>query len=195
MAVKLYDDALLAKISAWTKDTQLSITGPDETSRLFSMVADKQKDRPIQLPLLSISRNGGYSVLQPTKRPISFDGFTLDSNVTKAMQLNAIPININYQLDIYTRYLQEADEYMRNIIFNIVNYPKLQVIIPYRNSNYVHNANVRLNSDVQDNSDIPERLIPGQFTRLSLSLYIDDAYLWDVRVRDNYSIDIDYEIN
>jgi len=111
------------------------------------------------------------------------------------VQLNAIPISIDYRLDVYTRYLAEADEYIRNIIFNMVNYPKLTVIIPYRDANYTHNSNVRINPDVQDNSNIPERLIAGQFTVLSLSLFIDDAYLWDVRVRDNYSIDVDYVIN
>lgn len=195
MAVKYYDDALLNKLKTWTNDTQLSITGPDETNRLFSVMADEKKDRAIKLPLISLSRRGGYQVLQTTKRPLAFDGMTLTSTTEKAVQLNAIPIRIEYQLDVYARYLQEADEYARNIIFNMVNYPKLQVIIPYRDVNYTHNSNVRINPDIQDNSNIPERLIAGQFTRLSLSLYIDDAYLWDVRVRDNYSIDVDYVIN
>ena len=31
-------------------------------------------------------------------------------------------------------------------------------------------------------------MIPGQFTRLTLSLNIDDAYLWDVRSRNNIRI-------
>lgn len=195
MAVNYYDTALLNKLKAWTNDTQLSITGPNETSRLFSLLADEGKDSKIKLPLISLSRKGGYRVVQTAKRPLSFDGMTLNSTVDKAMQLNAIPISIEYQLDVYTRYLQEADEYVRNIIFNTINYPNLQVVIPYRDVNYVHDSNVRLNPDIQDNSNIPERLIAGQFTRLSLSLYIDDAYLWDVRIRDNYFIDVDYVID
>ena len=51
-----------------------------------------------------------------------------------------------------------------------------------------HDANIRVTSDVEDNSDIPERLIPGQFTRLTLGISIDDAYLFDVRIKDNLSI-------
>lgn len=107
----------------------------------------------------------------------------------KAIKLNAVPINIIYQLDIYTRYLKEADEYMRNLIFNIINYPKLYVTIPYNSANIVHNGNIRIDSNVEDNSDIPERLIRGQFTRLSLTITIDDAYLWDAKVRNNIQID------
>ncbi|MBO5711334.1 MAG: hypothetical protein J6R47_00710, partial [Acholeplasmatales bacterium] len=101
---------------------------------------------------------------------------------------NAIPIGIAYQLDIYTRYLEEADEYARNFIFNIINYPKLTIELPYESQGIKHDANIRITSDIDDNSDIPERLIPGQFTRLTLGINIDDAYLFDVRVKDNLSI-------
>lgn len=43
---------------------------------------------------------------------------------------------------------------------------------------------ISLNNEVQDNSAIPERLIHGQFTRFTMSIKIDDAYLFDVRIRD-----------
>ena len=109
--------------------------------------------------------------------------------------MNAIPVSIQYQLDVYTRYFEEADEYMRNIVFNIINFPKLTIRIPYQDEQREHDANVRLLSEVEDNSDIPERLIPGQFTRLSLSLYIDDAYLWDVRTRNNLAIDFQLDVD
>ena len=70
-------------------------------------------------------------------------------------------------------------------------HPTLQVIIPYNNVNLEHNANIRIASDVEDNSDIPERFVPGQFTRFSININIDDAYLWDARERDNLTISID----
>mgnify|MGYP003320578120 CR=1 FL=1 len=40
MSIKLYDDALLFKFRNWTQDTQLVVTGVDESTRLFSTVAD-----------------------------------------------------------------------------------------------------------------------------------------------------------
>ena len=106
------------------------------------------------------------------------------------MVLNAIPISIQYQLDIYTRYLKEADAYCRDFIFNIINHPNVKIVVPYNDANFEHNSTLRVSADVEDNSDIPERLIAGQFTRMSLSLDIDDAYLWDTKIRKNVELDI-----
>lgn len=188
MAVRFYDDALLQKLNKWAANSPLTITGVNETRRLFEVVSDMNNDRPIQLPLIALSRNAGYSISNKYKQPLSYNANTLTQTAERGTKLNAIPIRIPYQIDIYTRYLEEADEYARNIIFNIINYPKLNVEIPYMDCKYTHDANIRLTSDLDDNSDIPERLIPGQFTRLTLGIDIDDAYLFDVRVKDNLSI-------
>lgn len=188
MAVRLYDEALLAKLRKWTADTNVVVTGVNETRRLFEVVADKTNDRPIQLPLIALSRNGGYTILSKYKQPVSYNGGKLIITESAGSKLNAIPIGITYQLDVYTRELAEADEYARNLVFNIINYPKLQIEIPYEDSGLVHDANIRLVSDVEDNSDIPERLIPGQFSRFTIGIDIDDAYLFDVRVKNHISI-------
>ena len=60
--------------------------------------------------------------------------------------------------------------------------------IPYENIGLTHDANIRITSDIEDNSDIPERLINDQFKRLTVQFNIDDAYLFDVRIKDNLSI-------
>lgn len=188
MSLKLYDDALIEKLKYWTQDTNITIVSPEQSARLFKVIADTNNDKPIQLPIIALKRIGGYTILHPTKTPLSFDGATLDANTEKASQLNAIPIRIPYQIDIYTRYFEEADQYARNIVFNIVNFPKVSVSIPYNNEQFIHDSNIRLEGEVEDNSDIPERLIPGEFTRFTLKIDIDDAYLWDVRYRDVYSL-------
>ena len=188
MGVKLYDDALLAKLNKWTSGTHLTVTSVDETKRLFEVIADTTNDKPIKLPIIALSRNGGYKILNKNKQPRTYDGALMQVTADSGVKLNQIPIGISYQIDIYTRYLEEADEYARNLIFNIINYPKLNVIIPYEDRGITHDANIRIISDVEDNSSIPERLIPGQFSRLTLGVDIDDAYLWDVRVRQNLSI-------
>lgn len=190
MSVNLYDEALVNKISNWTRNTNLRIVGPGETRRLFEVIADEQNDKPIDLPLISIKRNGGFSLLQTQKKPMTFDGLTLDANIDKSLQLNAVPARIPYQIDIYTRYLEEGDAYVRNFIFNIINFPLLQIKIPYEDKYIPHDSNIRLDPEIEDNSDIPERLIAGQFTRFSIGIYVDDAYIWDLRYRDNYLIDV-----
>ena len=188
MAVRFYDEALVAKLKKWTQDTDVTLLGVNETKRRFEVLADKNNDQPIKLPLITLSRNGGYTILSKNKKPLSYDGNTFVRSNEKSALLNGIPISIQYQIDIYTRYLEEADEYARNIVFNIVNYPKLNIEIPYEDLGLTHDANIMLSSDVDDNSEIPERLIPGQFTRLTIGIVIDDAYLFDVHVKKNLSI-------
>lgn len=209
----------------------MTVLGVNETSRLFQVVADKTNDSPIKLPLICLSRSGGYQITNINKRPITYDGVRIagyDGYVVTDIEnqvqagpfinyelackrkaelvrqtnepyyvyrvngnvatLNAIPIQINYQLDIYTRYLAEADAYTRNFVFNIINYPTLQVQIPYNGMFLEHTANIRISENIEDLSSIPERLIAGQFTRLALNINIDDAYLWDTRIRDVINI-------
>ena len=194
MSVGLYDKAFIDKLESWTRDTKVTIVGPNDTERLFQVIADGQNDKPIQLPLISLKRAGGFTVLNTGKRPLSFDGALLDATDENSKNLNAIPISIPYQLDLYTRYRNEADEYIRNIVFNIINYPKMIIDIPYNNEHYKHAANIRMSGDVEDNSDIPERIITGQFYRMSINIVIDDAYLWDVRYRDVYSIEYSIDL-
>lgn len=185
MAVRFYDEALINKLKKWTQDTDVTLLGVNETKRRFEVLADKTNDAPIKLPLITLSRNGGYTILSKYKKPLSYDGNRFVQTSDSAALLNGVPISIQYQIDIYTRYLEEADEYARNIVFNIINYPKLNIEIPYEDLGIRHDANIVLSSDVDDNSDIPERLIPGQFTRLTIGIVIDDAYLFDVQIKKN----------
>lgn len=193
MSIYLYDEALIRKLENWTANTQINIYGPDQVSRMFEVIGDKTDDTPIKLPIIAIRRNPTINIINPNKKPTTYDGLVIPelSTEDKAMKLSLIPINISYQLDIYCRYMKEADVLMRSVVFNIINHPTLQVLIPYNNINLEHNANIRLASDIEDNSSIPERLVPGQFTRLTLSINIDDAYLWDARERDNLKVSID----
>ena len=68
MSIKLYDDAIINKLRKWTNDTQINLVSPNDVKRLFQVIADKNNDSPIRLPLISLSRSGGYTVLDTTKR-------------------------------------------------------------------------------------------------------------------------------
>lgn len=188
MSIQLYDDALLNKLRKWTLDTQITLTGVNESTRLFSTILDQNNDTPIKLPLIALSRPGGFVINDKYKQPKSYNGVKVAQTAERAARLNAIQIAIPYQIDIYTRYQQEADEYIRNIVFNIINYPVVSVEIPYYDLGISHVSNIRLSSDVEDNSDVPEQLIKDQFKRYTLNIVIDDAYLFDVRIKDNLRI-------
>lgn len=189
MGLYLYDDSLIQKLKYWCEKTDITVYGPDETRQLFETLADKNNDNPIKLPLIVLSRSGGYTIKNPNKKPTTYSGYTAAREARTALQLMMIPIEISYRLDVYTRFLKEADMYIRNLIFNIVNYPTLSVTVPYNNSNFKHNANIRIVSDVMDSSNSSPRLFAGQFTHLAINLSIDDAYIWDLRVMNNLTID------
>lgn len=189
MSVYLYDEALLSKVKYWTEKTSLHVYGVDEIRDLLQVIADENKDQPIKLPLLTITRPKGYRIINSNKKPTTYNGIRVIQGEDTASMLANIPIDIQYQFDVYTRFQKEADMYMRNLVFNIINYPTLSITIPYRNINFDHNANIRITSDVMDTSNNSIRMFNGQFTRLSVTVNIDDAYLWDLRIANNLSIE------
>ena len=183
MSVELYDNSFVNKLRKWTKDTDVSILTPSETRNMMSIIADKTNDSPINLPIISLKRPGGFTVLNTGARPMSNSGARLFANSETGKKLRAIPVSIPYQIDIYTRYQDEADEYARNIVYNIINYPRLDINIPYYDENYVHYSNIHMMGEVENTSDIPERLVKGQFTRMTIQIVIDDAYLFDIKYK------------
>lgn len=189
MAVRYYDQALVDKIKAWIKDPNMVVLSPSDSTRLFQMRADQQNDKPLTLPMIALSRDSEIEIISTTKRALSYDAGHLDNTEEVSKILNAIPIKLTYQLDIYTKYFAEADEYVRNFLFNFINYPKVSIEIPYNNANVLHTSTVLVESTISDSSDIPERLISGQFTRMTMRLTIDDAYMFSVPFMDNWKIE------
>lgn len=196
MAIRYYDEALTNLISSWVKDPNLRILKPDESTRFFEMELDKQNDTPLTLPLISISREKNIDILEVTKQPKTFDGFNLYGKqkqevinkaeiIKKSIPLNVVPIKISYNIDVYTRFLSEADEYIRSLVFNLINYPTLKIILPYQSLNIIHESTIQLDPTIIDNSDIKEHLLTDQFTRFTLKLSIDDAYLFSIPLQSN----------
>lgn len=195
MGVRYYDEAIYEKIRSWVKDDRMRILKPEESMRAFQIAADVSDDAPITLPLISISRGTGVTLLKTGKKPMSFDGLMVKSDGKKSHQINAIPIRLEYKIDIYTKEFDVGDEYVRNFVFNLINHPKLTIEIPYNGLKYHHDCNMTLASEIQDNSDIPERKFSGQFTRWTLSLSIDDAYLFSAPIENNVTIDNDAAVD
>ena len=195
LAIRYYDQALVNKIKGWVKDQNLVILSPQESTRLFQMQSDLNNDKPLTLPLIAISRDPNIEIISTTRKSLTYDGGHLDGNEDISKLLNAVPIKLSYQLDIYTRYFAEADEYARNFLFNLINFPRITIEIPYNNSNILHDSTVLVEQRITDNSDIKERLIPGQFSRLTLGLTIDDAYMFSIPFLDNWKLEYDENIN
>lgn len=192
MALEYYDDAIIAKLKKWTPtNIALRILKPDETKRLFETIADDKKDKNIQLPLIAVSRNNDIELLLSYKSPKSYDGLKLIQTPDQTAQLNAIPIKLQYQMDIYTKKYEEASEYLRQYLFKLINNPTIKIVVPYHDMNVEQIAYIRILSTVSDTSDIPQHLFPGQFTRWTIQFEIQDAFLYDIPYRRNWKIYID----
>lgn len=178
MSFTLYDRAVTEKIKKWILDSNMVVLSPDETRRLFTWKATTDGDKPLTLPLISINRNRDVSIKTTSKQMLSHRGKIFNSEKGVSDHLNAIPMTLSYVINIYTRYLEEADEYVRNFVFQLINYPKIEIQIPYNNSQLTYTSYLTLQPEISDNSDIPERLIAGQFSRMTLAITLNDAYLF-----------------
>lgn len=197
MAIRYYDEALANKINSWlpkSKNRKIQVLKPDEVKRLFVIEADERNDKPIQLPLIAISRETQIDVMHPTKRAMSFDGMMLKSDGKHTLQLDAVPISLTYQIDIYTRHFDEGDELLRELIFKLINNPQLTVTLPYNNQNLIQVCAMKMQGRVEDTSSISERLFSGQFTRWTMRIDIDGAYLYSIPYVDNVSVDYELEV-
>lgn len=221
ISVNLYDEGLLQKLNYWTEKTNVTVYNVEESSRLIEVLADKTNDKNIKLPIIAIRRPNGFTITNPNKKPLTFDGLGLDNKLkleydgiksklekkeitNKEYQewlrehknmiiednlasLNAIPIKLTYYVDVYTRYQKENDLYMRNLIFNFVNYPTIKLKFTYNSIPIEHNTNLILGETVSVES--PNiKLFSDQICKQTLTITIDDAYLWDVRVNKSVFI-------
>ena len=196
MALSYYDDAIIAKLKKWMPDdNRIRVLGPDETKRFFETRADDTNDAPVQLPLITLSRNKDIEILSTIKQLKSFNGLFImapnDRNLAipeKSVVLNVIPVKTTYQLDIYAKTRYEAEEYVRNFLFKIINNPQIIVQVPYNNIDYKHTANLRVLETVSDTSDIAQRVFPGQFYKWTIQMELQDGFLFNLPYKPNMII-------
>ena len=188
MAVRYYDDVLAAKLKRWNPTTNLRILKPNEVKRLFALSAEDSGDKPVTLPCIALSRNNDIELVMNFKTPKSYAGLKLSQTESETALLNAIPIRLQYQLDIYTKTAEEGDEYLRQYLFKLINNPVIKIVVPYNGFEVEQIANIRVLNTVSDTSEISERLFPGQFNRWTIQLEIQDAFLYDIPYKRNWKL-------
>lgn len=200
MAISYYDEAVTQKIKGWLADSsKLRVLSPDEATRLIQLQAEDTEDQPLKLPLISISRNKDIEIESAIKQNKSFDGLIIERAETKAstVHLNVIPIKTTYQIDIYTKKRIEADEYVRQYLFKLINNPQIIIEIPYphKDNCFVrHTANLRVLNTISDTSDIATHIFPGQFYKWTIQLELQDGFLFSIPQKQNWRI-IGYEVS
>lgn len=174
MSVFLYDTAIVNKFRELVASSDIYITPPENVFRVMALL---NKDE-VTLPLISIERIN-YTLLENRSHAMKFRGSTVSYNSENDMltSMQAIPIRINYTLNVWTRHLQECDDIVRELIWYLSTHPTMEVNIPY-GLNIQHNFNVQLDNEIENNSDITEHINRGEYFRQTISFYTDDAYLW-----------------
>ena len=183
MAINYYDEAVTQKIRNWLADSsKLRVLSPDESTRLFQLMAEDSNDKPVSLPLIAISRNKDIELESAIKQNKSFDGLIIkqDHELATTVHMNVIPIKTTYQLDIYTKKRIEADEYVRQYLFKLINNPQIIIEIPYNNYIVRHTANLRVLNTISDTSDIPNHVFAGQFYKWTIQLELQDGFLFSI---------------
>lgn len=191
MAISYYDEAVTQKIKGWLADsTKLRVLSPDESTRLIQLMAEDSNDKPLTLPLIALSRNKDIEIESTIKQNKSFDGLVIDKDIKNAttVHLNVIPIKTMYQLDIYTKKRIEADEYVRQYLFKLINNPQIIIEIPYNNFIIRHTANLRVLNTVSDTSDISTHVFPGQFYKWTIQLELQDGFLFSIPQKQGWKI-------
>lgn len=191
MAISYYDEAITQKIKGWLADTsKLRVLSPEETSRLIQMNAEDSNDQPFKLPVIAISRNKDIEITSAIKQNRSFDGLIVgrDNETAGTIHMNVIPVKTTYQLDIYTKKRIEADEYVRQYLFKLINNPQIIIEIPYNNYILKHTANLRVLDTVSDTSDISTHIFPGQFYKWTIQLELQDGFLFSLPQKKGWKI-------
>jgi hypothetical protein len=196
MAISYYDDAIIEKLKKWIPDTnKVRVLGPEDTKRLFEAKADDTNDSPVTFPFITLTRNRDLQILSAIKQLRSFDGLKVGESSSKNLVIpdktalmNVIPVQTTYQINIYTKYKYEVEEYVRNFLFKLINNPQIIITIPYNGLNLRHTANLRVLETVSDTSDISQRLFPGQFYRWTIQLELQDGFLFNIPYKTNYFI-------
>lgn len=191
MAISYYDDAVTQKIKGWLADSsKLRVLSPDESTRLIQLQAEDSNDQPLTLPLIAVSRNRDIEIESTIKQNKSFDGLVIGTDTVNntTVHLNVIPIKTTYQLDIYTKKRIEADEYIRQYLFKLINNPQIIIEIPYNNYTIRHTANLRVLNTVSDTSDIATHVFAGQFYKWTIQLELQDGFLFSIPQKRNWKI-------
>jgi hypothetical protein len=158
------------------------------------MAAEDSEDKPLKLPLIAISRNKDLEITSAIKQNKSFDGLIIgrDEKTATTIHLNVIPVKTTYQLDIYTKKRIEADEYVRQYLFKLINNPQIIIDIPYNKDNIDctvrHTANLRVLDTISDTSDISTHIFPGQFYKWTIQLELQDGFLFSIPQKQGWRI-------
>ena len=175
MSVELYDSALLTKIQGVYENTVLS---PPE--RAFQACAELKKNNgKVRLPLLSLYRFR-YTLSLPM---LSTRGIRRGRNISytedksEIILQKTIPLDIEYQLDVWTDNTKTVDNIVRELLFWFLENPDITVTNP---NGMDFQFSLIFDHDVENNSDVMSFEQLGRLYRMTVPMRLDNAVLFSM---------------
>jgi len=189
MSVIYYDTALKEKIKGVFDNTFFAPT--DEAFRECAKVNYGK----VKLPMISFYRPDGFTINWSRYNHEEFlKGYPVkqvkDHPKGKQRGIKALPVRLNYQLDIWSATKRDCDRLSEEIILFLKYYPMIEFVNP-RIELYRHDAEaegeqipkkfevaLHIEETVQDNSDIASFGDRGRYYRNTLQIYFEEPRLF-----------------
>lgn len=173
--IYLYDNAIVDKFRSLFKDSRITVQPPENAIRYVAQLSNDD----VKFPLISLNRTSWSLRSGDISWAQSRTGIANRLNPDNTISvMRAIPIQMEYQLDVYTVDRLTNDEIYRELIFYFIKNPTLEVEIPYTVDNK-HVFNLDINPDITDNSDTVEHVNKGVLYRYTSTWVVKDAYLFE----------------
>lgn len=189
--IQLYDEALLDYlVNSFSNDVK--IVPVSEFWRVIAM----HKENSLQLPSICISRSN--QAVDPELKSWVTSRMGMIDRVEKHRLVTeqSMPISLNYNLTLLATKQDDIDELTSEVIFLIVNKPRVTITIPY-GSNRTVNAQISMSGDItegslrdtfSDTGILYQTVIPIRM--IGANLYnIENRNLrylrWELRIKNN----------
>ena len=194
MSAYLYDEAVVKDLRRIVGDSRIKIM---PVNNAFDVIPRTDNDN-FTLPLITLTRTGWTIQSLNNNHSARYEGAVAEISYepNKYCDLNLkrvqfVPMTISYSLDVWTRYRQENDEIVRELYWYYLTSPTLEITVPY-DLGFDHHFNLFVEQEVEDNSDISQHMVKGEYFRQTLNLFTDDAKLWKSSSRGPTSVLINF---
>lgn len=144
--LQLYDEALLDYLVYHFNDN-IKIVPVSEFWRVISM----HKENALQLPAICISRSNQTIDSELKSWVTSRMGMVDRVEKHRLVTEQSMPISLNYNLTLLATKQDDLDELTTEVIFLIVNKPRITITIPYGSNRNV-NAQITIAGDITESS-------------------------------------------
>lgn len=176
--IQLYDEALLDYFKNNFK-AEVAIT---PVSEFWSVVA-MHRENKLQLPAICLSRNGSTRDTELKSWVIGRKGRVDRVQKHKLITEQALPLLLNYHITLLTTTQDDIDELTSEVIFLILNKPRVSVLIPYGSERYV-NAQISLDGEITSDSTQDRFSTTGILYQTIIPVKMNGANIFNLEQRN-----------